>query len=416
MKYARLVLIADAGATHIRALVATTEGRILGRGRSGAGNAFAIGHAAACRNLKIALCTALQDARISPTRELFTVVGSASVSHDGRGAKRIIDDMRAYLIDSQLRVVGDGRIALEGALMGATGVVAVSGTGSIVLGKNSSGEVLRVGGWGPLAGDEGSAQWTGRRALQETAHSADGVGPPTLLNGMLRRHFGLREFDRIIEAIYAHPMTPAELGELAPLVTRAANRGDAISRQIFEEGATALARQSATAARRLHLRKPLVSHQGSIFNMENPFRIAFGKELQRRIPGARFIKPSLPTLGGAFFLALDSCNSPASPSVIRTFRKKNRLLLNLRRRPSPLPTRTFWPLNTVASRNGILRITANGFTFIEINCGNGSITPTPTLSKTGTDLRKIVEFKVSAPGCLATRTPPFGICRPIENS
>lgn len=320
MKHEKLVLIADAGATHTRALAVTTEGQILGRGRSGAGNAFAIGHAAACRNLRTALRAALKDARIRPARTLFTVVGSASVTHDGRGAKPIMEDMRTYLKDSQLRVVGDGRIALEGALTGAPGVIAVSGTGSIVLGKNSSEQVLRVGGWGPLAGDEGSAQWIGRRAIQEAAHAADRVGPPTLLIGLLRRHFGLREFDRIIDAIYAHPMTPSELGVLAPLVTHAADRGDAVARRIFEEGAKALARQVAAAARRLHLRKPLVSHQGSMFTVEDHFRAIFRKELRRQIPGARFVAPSLPPLGGAFLLALESCSSPASHSVIHTFR------------------------------------------------------------------------------------------------
>lgn len=316
----KLLLIADAGATHIRALVVTLDGRVLGRGRSGAGNAFAIGHAVACRNLKIAFRAALKDANIRPTCSLFTVAGSASVTHDGRGAKPIIEDMRAYLKDSHLQVVGDGRIALEGALAGAPGIVAVSGTGSIVLGKNSSGHVLRVGGWGPLAGDEGSAQWVGRRAIQEAAHAADGVGPPTLLISLLRRHFGLRQFDRIIDAVYAHPMTPSELGRLAPLVTRAASRGDAVSRRIYGEGAKALALQVAAAARRLGLRKPLISHQGSMFTVEDPFRTTFEDELRLQIPGARLVRPFLPPLGGAFLLALRKCNSPASSAVMNTFR------------------------------------------------------------------------------------------------
>ncbi|MGH9616139.1 MAG: BadF/BadG/BcrA/BcrD ATPase family protein, partial [Acidobacteriaceae bacterium] len=92
MEAEKLVLIADSGATHTRALVVTIDGQILGAGRSGAGNAFAIGHAAACRNLKIALIAALKDARMRPTRLAFTVVGSASVTHDGRGAKPIMED------------------------------------------------------------------------------------------------------------------------------------------------------------------------------------------------------------------------------------------------------------------------------------------------------------------------------------
>ena len=225
-KSQKLVLIADAGATHIRAMVAGIDGRSLGVGRSGTGNPFAIGHAAACHNLKAAVVAALKDARIRPARIAVVLVGSAGVTHDGRGAKPIVEDMRKYLKDTKIVVVGDGRIALAGALAGAPGVVAVSGTGSIVLGKDPAGRVLRVGGWGPLAGDEGSAQWIGRRAIQEAAHAADSVTSSTRLINSLCRYFRLRKFDRIIEAIYAHPMTPSELGALAPLVVRAADRGD----------------------------------------------------------------------------------------------------------------------------------------------------------------------------------------------
>lgn len=318
-KSEKLVLIADAGATHIRCLVVTADGRVLGAGRSGTGNPFAIGHATACHNLKAAVVAALKDAGIRPARIALVVVGSAGVTHDGRGAKPIVEDMRKYLKDTKIVVVGDGRIALAGALAGAPGVVAVSGTGSIVLGKDSAGRVLRVGGWGPLAGDEGSAQWIGRRAIQEAAHAADCETCPTLLIDSLRRYFRLRKFDRIIDTIYAHPMTPSELGALAPLVTRAADRGDVVARGIFVQGAKALALQAATASRRLHLRKPLVSHQGSMFTVTY-FRSAFERELRLKIRGARFVTPSLPPLGGAFLIALRHCDLPASPRAMDTFR------------------------------------------------------------------------------------------------
>lgn len=316
----RLVLIADAGATHIRSLVVTADGRILGVGRSGTGNPFAIGHAAACHNLKAAVVAALKDAVIRPARIALVLVGSAGVTHDGRGAKPIVEDMRKYLKDIKIIVVGDGRIALAGALADAPGVVAVSGTGSIVLGKDRAGRVLRVGGWGPLAGDEGSAQWIGRRAIQEAAHAADNVTSPTLVTDSLRRYFRLRKFDRIVDAIYAHPMTPSELGALAPLVTQAADRGDAVALRIFVEGAKAVALQAATAARRLHLRKPLVSHQGSMFTVTY-FRSAFEREVRLQIRGARFVAPNLPPLGGAFLMALRHCEFPASPAAMDTFRK-----------------------------------------------------------------------------------------------
>jgi N-acetylglucosamine kinase-like BadF-type ATPase len=97
MKSNELVLIADAGATHTRALVATTEGRILGSGRSESGNAFAIGSAAAYSTLRKTLGMALKEARVRPSRIHYAVIGTASVTSDGRGSDLIAAELKSYL-------------------------------------------------------------------------------------------------------------------------------------------------------------------------------------------------------------------------------------------------------------------------------------------------------------------------------
>ncbi len=43
-----------------------------------------------------------------------------------------------------------------------SGVLLIAGTGSIALGRDEDGRLLRAGGLGPLLGDEGSAFWIGR--------------------------------------------------------------------------------------------------------------------------------------------------------------------------------------------------------------------------------------------------------------
>ena len=63
----------------------------------------------------------------------------------------------------------------------------VAGTGSVAYGRNAAGKTARAGGWGYLAGDEGSAYWIGREALAALALALDGRGPPTALLTMLLR-------------------------------------------------------------------------------------------------------------------------------------------------------------------------------------------------------------------------------------
>ena len=61
-------------------------------------------------------------------------------------------------------VYNDCEIILE--LTDRPAVVLVAGTGSIAFGKNSKGESMRCGGWGPVLSDEGSGMDMGKRVLR----------------------------------------------------------------------------------------------------------------------------------------------------------------------------------------------------------------------------------------------------------
>ena len=70
----------------------------------------------------------------------------------------------------------EATIALFGALGGADGVVVIAGTGSIAYGLNGS-KSSRIGGWGYLLGDEGSAFWIALCALRQGMQGYDGRAP-----------------------------------------------------------------------------------------------------------------------------------------------------------------------------------------------------------------------------------------------
>src|SRR5204862_7568768 len=96
-------------------------------------------------------------------------------------------DVRARMHDALVQTLGiknvelvsDGDIALYGATDGRPGVVVISGTGSIAVGMNRQGKRATAGGWGPVAGDEGSGSWIARHALQYVARANVGGGPRT---------------------------------------------------------------------------------------------------------------------------------------------------------------------------------------------------------------------------------------------
>lgn len=316
----RLVLIADSGATQTRACVANTEGEILGCSVSGPGNAFAVGWPVATANVAEALERALDESAATPGVIEAAVVGSASIDYDGKDSQPVRKAIRRVLPHQRVKALGDMQIALEGALGGEAGVVIVSGTGSVVFGRDRNGATVKVGGWGAVMGDEGSAQWIAREALAAAAHAVDGTGPPTELVSKFMRRFHVRSFHRIPGPVYLDT-TPGSIGSLAPLVVRAAREGDRVARSILQKAGEALAVQACAAIRRLPAGASLVSCQGSAFGAGGLLLRPLRRSLKRIAPGARFAMPLLPPIGGAWLVALEMLELKPTRSVIACFRK-----------------------------------------------------------------------------------------------
>jgi N-acetylglucosamine kinase-like BadF-type ATPase len=317
----RCLLVMDAGGTHTRALVVTPEGVRLGGAESGPANSFLVGERLAARNLRRAAREALNSAKASRKSVAAAVIGDASVDCDGLGREPSEAALRPELPDTPVRAVADALIALDGALGGHPGIVIVSGTGSVLLGRKPNGGLVKAGGWGPLMGDEGSAPWIAQQALQAAVQAADGTAPSTILTRIVMRYFHVRSFRLIVDPIYQGDLTSRELGGLAPLVAQAAKQGDRAARAIFRRAGYELARQAAAVLRRMELREATVSYQGSVFLAGSTLVAPLRNSLRQLAPGAQLVRPILPPIGGAFLLARRLAGYKSHGKEISTFRK-----------------------------------------------------------------------------------------------
>lgn len=150
------------------------------------------------------------------------------------------DRLRAALPFARVRIADDRPAALRGALGEMDGFLAHCGTGSF-FGAQTGRTMRFVGGWGPVLGDEASAQWVGRAALALSLESTDGRRAMTPLTERLLADFGGPA--GIVR--FAGTARPQEFGAVAPLVTQSAATGDAMARRIMVAGAAEIARTSA---------------------------------------------------------------------------------------------------------------------------------------------------------------------------
>jgi glucosamine kinase len=222
------------------------------------------------------------------TDQLTALIDSSDATAAGLGlpGMRSLDD--AAVLGAELtrrtgrpvRVTGDGKTAWLGAFGGEPGIAVFAGTGSGAMGSDGE-RWARAGGHGFLLGDEGSAYWIGRAAVNAALRFEDGMGVEDGIGfeyqagggadlrdaaggGAALHHTaggGAALRDAIVEAygrdlaalvkdVHSHPAERGKLTVLAPVVTALAGK-DETARRIALQAAGHLAELASAVGRRL---------------------------------------------------------------------------------------------------------------------------------------------------------------------
>lgn len=190
----------------------------------------------------------------------------AVIGLPGWGEVAAHDRAMAALVAARLpgaEVINDVELAWRGAFPEGRGVLILAGTGSMAFAPGG----LRVGGWGDLIGDEGSAFWIGQRALVEMARAIDGrrsgaAGFARALGGRLG--CGDRGFAPLAWAMaQAHPRVA--IAGVAREVDALAEAGDRVAQEILAAAAVELSKLGQFAAARAGLAAAEWAAAGSVF-------------------------------------------------------------------------------------------------------------------------------------------------------
>jgi len=319
-----LILAVDGGGTNTQALVTNLEGRVLARGLGPSSNLHNVGFDAACQALATAIDGALAQVRgtqagaaARPAGGRWAGAGIASACFGLSGVDSKDDEaqvsrwLRGQAIAPRIMVVNDSELVLAGGTPAGWGVALISGTGSVCLGRTAEGRSARVGGWGPLVGDEGSGYHIASLALRRATQAADGrAEAAALLKGVLR-HWSLAEPSALIRHVHAPTTTAADIAALATVVLDLAGRNDAAALEVIAEAARELAVHVDTIVRLLKLSKPPVALGGGLL-----LRAILRKEVLAAVkselgPVAQVVDPPL----GAVVLARRLLQAPGARAV-----------------------------------------------------------------------------------------------------
>jgi N-acetylglucosamine kinase-like BadF-type ATPase len=312
----------DLGGSGTRAALVAADGSVLatGRGPSGLWGGAATRPAAGRRHLARALNAALAPIAARAGREAGVVfAGTRGLSVAGRRESLYLE-LRTRFPSADVQVANDALIGLWAGLAGQPGVAVVAGAGSIALARSDAGVEGRAGGWGYLLGDEGSGYWIGCQAVASYLRSLEGRQAPDKLAEQLAATIGRRGVVEVLGWLYSGHDQVARLAELAPLVSRAADQGDACAVAILARAGRALAELAVVAARQVwpaalpdDMR---VVCLGGVWAAGATLDGSFETALSRLAPGARRLAPHLPPVGGAVLLAMGANRERLDPEVV----------------------------------------------------------------------------------------------------
>jgi N-acetylmuramic acid 6-phosphate etherase len=214
---------------------------------------------------------------------------------------------------------------------GCPQVLVLSGTGSCCYGLGLDGRTARLGGWGHLLGDRGSAYDIGFRALRAVVYHSDRDGAWPALGKRFLRALLLNEPDDLVT--WAQAAEKKDIAALALEVFAGWERRDKIAVDIVRAAARSLAEDGAHCARRVsrHDQKVQFVLAGSVLAKQPRFANLVSKQLLGLCAQAQVIVLDRESAWGAVRLAK------------RHFTKACRSTGEIRRSSPPPPRRPAEP-------------------------------------------------------------------------
>lgn len=288
----------DAGGTKTEAVAYSLDGSPLSTGLAGHGNLL-INEEAATANILSAVRQCLSPLNFQDC--VYIYIGIAGFG--GLNNTRAIEEAIRCAFDVPFTIDNDGIIAHAALLQGENGIMTISGTGSVSIGKFNE-QIVMKGGWGHLLGDLGSGYWIALEAFKKMAEEEDENLPYSPTTFMLLEKLNYREVKDIKKYIYSSSKN--EIASFVPSIAELANQNDQWAQYILSEAGKHLAQTTLASYRSLPFSKDVkIAVKGSVLTKITIVQAAFIAKIKEKIPGAQFILDDVSSTLGCYYLAME---------------------------------------------------------------------------------------------------------------
>lgn len=289
------LLIIDGGATKTAcAIVHADSGEIHFTKTASGSNYQAIGVDNALEILQALLSQVRgflqQQATPKITVATFAMAGIDSAKDHETVTTIVHEAITAQQLDIGILIIeNDAEATLHGVTAGQAGALLIAGTGAIAYACDDKQKIVRAGGWGHRAGDEGSGYWLGQEVIRAIFKMEDGRGEPTLLKNDVFDYLQIQHASELAAWLFRPSHTNAHLAKMGAFLADATAKNDACAIQISTRAAYELVLLACAVLKQ-------IGYNGEVFTLHcnggaikhNPFILqTFTKEMTSMYPKIR---------------------------------------------------------------------------------------------------------------------------------
>lgn len=297
----------DTGGSKTHALVSDLSGKVIGFGETGCGNYEAVGLDGFIKAMKQASDSAFEGAGIG--KEDILSMGFGICGYDWPSEKPLmVQAIEALNIDVPYQFVNDVMIGLIAGAPSGWGVAVDAGSGNNIQGRDPTGRIGHITGYGIMAGEFGGAGEILWWAAVNVIYAWTKRGPETELTRLFMEHAGVKSESELVEKMVLRQVNFSP--SLAESIIQLAYQGDQVAKEVIDFSALELGLNTNAVIRQLGFQDKEfdVVLIGSVFKAGEIYLKPFIKTVHDFAPGAHIVHLKVPPVVGAVLLAAETIN------------------------------------------------------------------------------------------------------------
>lgn len=269
----------DGGGTKTACVLTDRNGKYLGFGAGGPSNYLFCGKETAAESVRRATEAAFRNAGLPVQHLKAAYMAGAAIKMQNGAAHvpffRTCIDAELVVCESDIYPIWYGSVGTQDA------VVSIAGTGALTYVCSETG-LIRVGGWGPLLGDEGSGYDLGLQALRLSCRMYDGrAASDQAFQRAVFAHYQVETPGELLKKLNSGD-TRSAVASVAKIVFQLYKDGNQTAEMLLEHCADEIALAVDTAVSKAETGKqyPLIL-SGGVVHKESPLYEMLRKRLVR---------------------------------------------------------------------------------------------------------------------------------------